>query len=311
VKPFKQMKFDQLPESPRVPHLWAQTQGYDTVVQTASMGSVRIHTRTFGSGPPLLLVHGLMTASYSWRYQLERLGRHFTLHMPDLPGAGASDCPDVPYTPEALVECLATWMRSAGLVGCPVVGNSLGGYLMLRLALAYPDVPGRLVNLHSPGIPIPRLFALRHALQVPGAESILNRLVSRDPERWVHRNVHYYDETLKSREEAGVWAEPLRTTEGRRAFFLWLRDSLNPYAMQQFVRELSDRKAAGLGFPIPLLLVYAKTDPIVPPTVGERLSALLPGTQMVWLPDASHFAHVDNPDAFRDVVLPFLSDLQA
>ena len=127
MKPFQQMTFEQLPESPRVPHLWAQTRGYDTVVQTPSMGRVRIHTRTFGSGPPLLLVHGLMTASYSWRYQLQRLGRHFTLHMPDLPGAGASDCPNVPYTPEALVECMAEWIQSAGLVGCPAVGNSLGG----------------------------------------------------------------------------------------------------------------------------------------------------------------------------------------
>ena len=307
MKPFQQMTFEQLPESPRIPHLWAQTRGYDTVVQTPSMGRVRIHTRTFGSGPPLLLVHGLMTASYSWRYQLQRLGRHFTLHMPDLPGAGASDCPNVPYTPEALVECMAEWIQSAELVGCPAVGNSLGGYLMLRLTLAYPGLLGRLVNLHSPGVPIPRLYVLRHALQLPGAERLLNLLVSRDPERWVHRNVHYYDETLKSREEARVWAQPLRTKEGRRAFFLWLRDSLNPWAMREFTQQLKQRRQKHEPFPVPLLLVYASTDPIVPPAVGKRLAALLPDAHMVWLRDASHFAHVDNPDAFFEAVFPFLS----
>jgi pimeloyl-ACP methyl ester carboxylesterase len=311
MRPFRQVAFDELPERPRVPHLWDQTRQYETLVHSASMGSIRIHTQMFGSGPPLLLVHGLMTASYSWRYQLQRLGRHFTLHMPDLPGAGASDCPDVPYTPEALVECMAEWIRTTGLVGIAAVGNSLGGYLMLRLAMSHPGLLGRLVNLHSPGIPLPRLYALRHALQLPGAEALLNSLIRRDPERWVHRNVHYFDETLKSREEARVWAEPLRNAAGRRAFFLWLRDSLNPYAMQDFVRALNERRAATLPFPVPLLLVYAKSDPIVPPVVGDRLAELLPGAPMVWLDHASHFAHVDNPDAFFDAVLPFLNDPQA
>ena len=46
---------------------------------------------------------------------------------------------------------------------------------------------------------------------------------------------------------------------------------------------------------------------MVPPSVGERMGALLPGAERVWLDGASHFAHVDATDAFVRAALPFLT----
>jgi pimeloyl-ACP methyl ester carboxylesterase len=76
--------------------------------------------------------------------------------------------------------------------------------------------------------------------------------------------------------------------------------------MRTFVNTLSRRRAVGEAFPCPLLLVYATADPMVPPKVGRALHALLPDADMVWLEQASHFAHVDNPDAFVNATLPWL-----
>ena len=74
---------------------------------SAAFGRLRIHYKAYGSGPPLLLVHGLMTSSYSWRYLLDELGGRFRLVVPDLPGCGRSAKPvDRPYQPAAL----ATWI---------------------------------------------------------------------------------------------------------------------------------------------------------------------------------------------------------
>src|SRR5579862_3680568 len=47
-----------------------------------------------GSGPPLLLIHGFMGYSFSWRFNMEPLGRHFRVYAMDLPGCGFSDRPD-------------------------------------------------------------------------------------------------------------------------------------------------------------------------------------------------------------------------
>jgi pimeloyl-ACP methyl ester carboxylesterase len=147
------------------------------------------------------------------------------------------------------------------------------------------------------------MAALRWAMRLLPSWRIVNRLIARDPERWVHENVHYFDETLKSREEHRVYAGPLREVRGRRTYYRQLRDTLDTAPMKTFVREL---RAAP--FPIPLLLVYAPADPIVPPAVGDRLRALVPDGRFVKLTTGSHFAHVDATEHVLAAIAPFLDD---
>jgi len=273
------------------------------LVDSRYFGRVRLHVREHGAGPPLLLVHGLMTSSYSYRYVLEPLAKHFRCIVPDLPGAGRSDMPDVSYFSHALAELIGELIDTLGIQGCRVIGNSLGGYLTLRLALARPDAMSRLVALHPPGVPLRRLSALKTVFSVPGSRALLDALIRRAPERWAHKNVHYWDESLKSLEEAREYGRPLSTPEGRRAFAHYLADALDPFDMVGFLHELSAKE-----FPIPLLYVYARRDPMVPPVVGERLAAATRGGKLVWLDEGSHFAHVDAPEKFLAVALPFLQE---
>src|SRR6185503_19294487 len=91
TRPFQRLPFDALPALPTRPHPYFKVAGQEITVPSPELGSLRIHYREAGSGPPLLLVHGLMTTSYSWRYLLEPLGQHYRLIAPDLPGAGRSE----------------------------------------------------------------------------------------------------------------------------------------------------------------------------------------------------------------------------
>ncbi|MBK9032311.1 MAG: alpha/beta hydrolase [Myxococcales bacterium] len=305
--PFRRGRFEELPETPWRPHPFADTQLTRVPITTAELGACTAAVRTFGSGPPLLLVHGLMTTSYSWRYVLASLGAHFTLYMPDLPGNGDSDRPqDRAYHPEALAIWLGAVQRVLGIRGCPVIGNSMGGYLSMRLALREPDAMSRLVNLHSPGVPEARLWALRAALAMPGAWRALAWAARRDPERWVHKNVHYWDESLKSREEARIYGGQLASPEGARAFVKHLAETMAIGPIREFHRTLRARRAAGERFPVPLLLVYAERDPMVPPRFGDVFAELIPDARLVRLPEASHFAHVDAADRFVAAVLDFV-----
>lgn len=299
--PFAQLPFDQIPDQPRVPHPWARCATARVTITTPALGRVGITYRTYGEGPPLVLVHGLMTAGYSWRYVLAGLGAHFRLIIPDLPGAGDSDMPERPLTPAAMADALIALVDALGVRGAPVIGNSMGGYLCMHAALRDPGVFAHVINLHSPGVPTARMHALWLALRVLPSRAIVDRLVRRDPERWVHRNVHYWDESLKSREEHRVFAAPLRSAAGRRGFYRALHDTLDVRAMRAFVRALAARP-----FPVPLTLVYAERDPVVPPIVGDRLRALVPAARFIRLAEASHFAHVDAADRFVAAVLPTL-----
>ncbi|MCA9594001.1 MAG: alpha/beta hydrolase [Myxococcales bacterium] len=310
-RPFSPLAFDELPETPRVPHGYFESADRELTLDSRPFGRHRVSYREMGSGPPLLLVHGLMTTSYSFRYVMKPLAERYRLIVPDLVGAGRSDKPDVSYDPQAMATWISELVRALDLEGCLAIGNSLGGYLCMRAVVSHPQLFSRLVNLHSPGLPEPRLRALAAALAVPGAQRALAAFARRKPERWVHKNVHYFDETLKSREEARQYGEPLATREGSWAFARYMADTLSASAMGNFVRELSRRRDRGEPFPVPLLLVYSRQDPMVPPRIGAQLAQLIPSAELVWLEDSSHFAHVDSPERFLDVVLPFLSSPQS
>jgi pimeloyl-ACP methyl ester carboxylesterase len=302
VTPFKQGRFEELPELPRKAHAYAETRAREVTLDSRPFGKMNVHYRELGDGPPLFVLHGLMTSSYSWRYVVKDLARTFRVIAPDMPGAGGSDKPDARYD----VRALAAWVRELlarlDLRGCAAIGNSLGGYVMMRAALDDPGAIGRLVNIHSPAFPEARYYALHAALATPGVGAALAAIVRKDPIRWAHKNVHYADESLKSLEEARAYGEPLRSAEGSRAFVRYLCDALAPGGFRAFVRDLSAKK-----FPVPLRLVYSRQDPLVRPENGPRLHALVPDAELVWLDDSSHFAHVDTPEALVAAVVAFLS----
>ena len=304
--PFRRGRFDELPELPRKPHPYFSTASRTITVDSKPFGAVRVHLREHGAGPPLLLVHGLMTSSYSWRYVLDELGAKFRLFVPDLPGSGESGMPDVPYTAPAYATFLGELVDALSIRGCAVIGNSLGGHLAMRLALRDPSAMSRLAVIHSPGVPDLRYRALAIASAIPFVKPLVERTILRDPYRWVHRNVHYWDESLKSLEEARAYGKPLSTREGAHAFVRILTEVLRPDAVADFVRMLAERRDRGEGFPVPLAFVYAREDPMVPPRVGEALARLVPSASFSWLEDTSHFAHVDSPERLVASVLPFL-----
>ena len=249
-----------------------------------------------------MLVHGLMTTGYSWRYAFERLAERFTVYIPDLIGSGRSDKPDRSYASGPYSAWIGELIDALDIQGCAVIGNSMGGYLCMRLAMQRETVMSRLVNLHSPGVPMARLYALRAAMGLPGSHAILNWLVNRDPLRWAHANVHYYDESLKSLEEAREYGTPLSHPAGMNAFARVLGETLDPGDMRVFLSRLDGQDR----FPVPLQLIYAKRDPMVPSSVGDALRKRVPDAEWVTIEQGSHFAHVDAVEAFLEAALPFL-----
>ena len=112
-----------------------------------------VSTRYFyeGSGPALLLVHGVGASADNWIKNIDGLGRHFTVYAPDNVGSGFTDIVDLDGEPPQLrmVRHLGAFMEALGVSRYSVVGHSYGGLLASLLYFDRPQCIDRLVLASS------------------------------------------------------------------------------------------------------------------------------------------------------------------
>jgi pimeloyl-ACP methyl ester carboxylesterase len=291
------MKFDHLPQVPVRPHTFFALDSMEVAVKLPERKApLRIHCKNAGNGPPLLLIHGLMTSGYSFRYIVPALAAKFRVIVPDLPGAGRSEAPlDLSMSPRSMAQVILCLISALQIEPPYIVGNSLGGYQSLWFAVLFPGQVRKLVVMHAPGFPQFRLSALRFLLAFPGGRLLARRLIGRNPEGFAARNIHYYDPSIMSREEAREYGSIFRAQDRTEVFIRILRESLAPGAMRELAGRLAEIRG-GKGMLPPVRLFWAREDAIVPPVFGVRYQELLPTAELIWFDRASHFLHVDDPE---------------
>jgi pimeloyl-ACP methyl ester carboxylesterase len=105
-----------------------------------------------GEGPPLVLVHGLGGSATNWCELAPLLARRHRLLIPDLPGHGRSEPLPGLSGLEPFADRIAAVMEREGMRRAPVVGHSLGGLVVLRLALRRPGLVSAVVLAGSAGL---------------------------------------------------------------------------------------------------------------------------------------------------------------
>src|SRR4029453_16572470 len=107
--------------------------------------------RSAGTGPVLLLVHGIGDSSESWLPVMAALARHHTVIAPDLLGHGASDKPRADYAVAAYANGMRDLLDVLGIDAATLVGHSLGGGVAAQFAYQFPERCERLVLVASGG----------------------------------------------------------------------------------------------------------------------------------------------------------------
>src|SRR2546423_11101447 len=131
----------------------------------AEIRGVRMRYFVGGEGPPLILVHGLGGAAANWTELVPLLvGRHRLL-VPDLPGHGGSTALPAVSGLEPFADRVALVAEREGMLPAAVVGHSLGGMVVLRLALRRPGDVQALVLASAAGLSIGNVWG-RNLLSV-------------------------------------------------------------------------------------------------------------------------------------------------
>ncbi|MBO3461167.1 alpha/beta hydrolase [Aetokthonos hydrillicola Thurmond2011] len=110
--------------------------------------------REVGKGTPVIFLHGAWSDSSQWVSVMEFLSHDIHCFAPDLFGFGESDYPNIHYSIDLQVECLAEFLQALKLEKVYLVGHSLGAWIATSYALKYPEKVYGLVLLAPEGVPI-------------------------------------------------------------------------------------------------------------------------------------------------------------
>ena len=258
-----------------------------------------------GSGPPLLLIHGFMGYSFSWRFNMEPLSRYFSVYAMDLPGCGFSQRPqvgDLSLRDDA--KGMLHFMAKLGIENADIVGSSRGGGLAMimtamaahsnemhrirRLVLVSPINPWS-----SHGKVLTRLLATTlggvYVVHVQPRLPVIARRYFKalygDAARISPGTFEGYTEGL---EPDGSFEHLLRILRSWHEDLSAIAESLN---------EISG---------VPTLLLWGSRDRAVYPSSIHQLQRQLKNSALVMFPGAGHLPYEEVPEEFNRVLCDFL-----
>jgi pimeloyl-ACP methyl ester carboxylesterase len=260
--------------------------------------------RSEGSGPVIVLVHGITSTSATWSNVLPYLAERFTVIAPDLLGHGESAKPRGDYSLGAYASGIRDLLIALGHERATFVGHSLGGGVAMQLAYQFPEHCDRLVLVSSGGLGSD-ISALLRAASLPGSELVLPLLVNEQVlgvGRAVGRLLGRVG--LRAHTDLGEVLRghaSLSDGEARAAFLHTLRGIVDLRGQRV---DASDRLY--LARAIPFLLVWGERDPIIPVEHGRAAHRRVPGSRLEVFPGAGHFPHLDDPLRFVRLLTDFM-----
>jgi pimeloyl-ACP methyl ester carboxylesterase len=269
-----------------------------------SLHGHRLCYRAGGSGPVLILVHGITNSSASWEPVLAQLATRFTVLAPDLLGHGDSAKPRGDYSLGANASLLRDFMLALGHERATIVGHSLGGGIAMQMAYQFPERVERLVLVASGGLGR-QVTPMLRAVALPGAELVLPLLASQ-PLVGAGTRVGGWIERIGLRVGSDITAmaagfASLQDIEARRAFVHTARSVIDIGG-----QRVNATDKLYLAEAVPTLILWGDKDPIIPARHGIRAHELMPGSRLQIFPGAGHFPHHDDPLGFTAAITGFV-----
>jgi len=250
-----------------------------------------------GSGPPLVLLHGIPLSSLTWRRNIEALARDFSVTAIDLKGFGYSTSGTSDFSPAGHAEAIRSVLDELEVQRASVAANSYGGAVAAWLASTYPRRVERLILVGSIGTGAGR-HHLERILRIGMASACARPLLSSRFGRHVVSTRLFAAYGTRPRDVGELAAEyhrPLREAGGAIAFLESLR-SLDERALMLHLAAL----------PHATLLVWGGRDRIVPARAGFRLRTEMRAARLEVFEQSGHFPHEEEPERFNAIAAEFL-----
>ena len=257
---------------------------------------LRTHYRDRGAGPTIVLLHGSNSSLFAWEGWTPELTTDHRVIALDLPGHGLTG-PDLRarYQADQMAEFVERFAVALGLDHFVLIGNSMGGNVAWRYALAHPERIDRLILVDAAGLPReePRPFGFRMF-----ASPVIGDLA-----RW------FSPRFLIARSLRDTYGDPARVTDAQIDLYedLLLRAGNREATRARFAGFVEDGAHSRLPeLHTPTLILWGSRDRWILPKYGERLHAAIPGSELVVLDGVGHVSMEEDPARSVAAVRAFL-----
>jgi pimeloyl-ACP methyl ester carboxylesterase len=233
---------------------------------------ISIYYAVYGEGPPVVLIHGGLVNSDWWGNQVSALAAHHTVILMDSRGHGRSTRDARPYSYDLMADDVAALLDALKLQKADIVGWSDGAVVGLDLAIRHPDRVGKVVAF--------------------GANTVTSGM--KDD---VDKNPTVNSAMTRAQQQYESYSA---TPKEYQAFFDQI---LKMWADQPNWTDAQLRAITA-----PVLVMDGDHDEMIKREHTEYIAATIPGAGLLILPNASHFAFLQDPELFNDAILDFLSD---
>jgi pimeloyl-ACP methyl ester carboxylesterase len=260
-----------------------------------------------GSGPVVLLIHGMAGALDTWRSVIEPLAEHATVLAVDLPGHGSSSPGGGDYSLGSLASFLRDVLTALGHDHVTLVGHSLGGGVAMQFSYQFPGMTERLVLVSSGGLGLEVNPVLR-AASLPGADLFLSLTAGATSRAsgFVSRVLRAgHVATSPGLEELARSYASLGDADHRAAFLATVRSVVG---LGGQTVGAGDR--LHLASEIPVLLIWGADDPIIPVQHASAAHELMPHSTLEVFDGVRHFPHLEAPERFVEVLQTFCTSTE-
>jgi len=256
---------------------------------------VKLHVRSVGEGPPVVILHGLFGSSDNWQtFALQLAERGYRAVLPDLRNHGRSPHSDE-HTYVAMAADLGELIRAESLSSPVLVGHSMGGKAAMLAALKDPDAVGGLVVVDmAPGPYAQDQHAVADALAGMDLAAIHNR---RDADAALA-------ERIRDPATRGFLLKNLNRKDDNT--FGW---RFNLEVLRRTAGAMSEGIDASVPYPKPALFIRAERSDYITEKDRPLIKKLFPAATVATAPGAGHWVHVDAPDWLLGKVVSYLAGM--
>ena len=263
--------------------------------------------RLEGSGPVLLLLHGIAGSSRTWRDVIPRLTDRFTVIAPDLTGHGHSEKPVGDYSLGAFASGIRDLLEVLSIDRVTVIGQSFGGGVAMQLVYQHPERCERLVLVDSGGLGREVSWLLR-LMALPGSEYVMPVIFPSFVRDWGDNLFRMIDERgIRLSRITEMWSAyaSLAESENRQAFARTIKSVIDPGG-----QTVSAMDRLYLASPMPALIIWGDRDDIIPVSHAYAAHQAMPGSRLVIIEGVGHFPQIEAPEQFVDALVDFIDSTE-